>query len=151
MSLLTILVRLYTNEINDDLFDYILITIKTGDYIMQFFIYFTMSEDEPMSPPSPEGMAKMGKIMEEAFTSGKIVATGKLPREVTRIKLEEGNFSVSDGPFIEGKELIPGFTVINVDSKQEALEWAKELRECMGDGTLKMAQLAGTSQEDMKR
>lgn len=117
---------------------------------MQFFIYFTMTENEPMSPPSAEGMAKMCKIMEEAFKSGKIVATGKLPREVTCIQLEQGNFSVSDGPFIEGKELIPGFTVINVDSKQEALEWAKELRECMGDGTLKMAQLAATSQEDMK-
>jgi len=118
---------------------------------MQFFIYFTMTEDEPMNPPSPEGMAKMGKVMQDAFESGKIVATGKLPQEVTHIKLEQGNFSLSDGPFIEGKELIPGFTVINVDSKQEAIEWAKQLRECMGDGTLKMAQLAGTSQDDMKK
>jgi len=117
---------------------------------MQFFIYFTMTEGEPMSPPSPEGMAKMGKVMGEAFQSGKIVATGKLPREVTQIKLEQGDFSVSDGPFIEGKELIPGFTIIDADSKQEAIEWAKELRECMGDGTLRMAQLAGTSQNDMK-
>lgn len=117
---------------------------------MQFFIYFTMTEDEPMNPPSAEGMAKMGKIMEDAFKSGRIVATGKLPREVTNIQLEQGEFSVSDGPFIEGKELIPGFTVITADSKQEALEWAKELRECMGDGTLKMAQLSGSSQEDMK-
>jgi len=118
---------------------------------MQFFIYFTMTEGEPMSPPTPEGMAQMGKVMQEAFESGKIVATGRLPQEVTHIQLEQGNFSVSDGPFIEGKELIPGFTVINVDSKQEAIEWAKELRECMGDGTLKMAQLVGTSAEEMKR
>ena len=118
---------------------------------MQFFIYFTMTEGEPMSPPSPEGMAKMGKVMGEAFESGKIVATGKLPQDVTEIELKEGNFSISDGPFIEGKEMIPGFTVINVDSKQEALDWAKELRECMGDGTLKMAQLSGTSADHMKR
>ena len=117
---------------------------------MQFFIYFTMTEGEPMSPPSAEGMAKMGKLMEKAFESGRIIATGKLPREVTNIQLEQGEFSISDGPFIEGKELIPGFTVINADSKQEALEWAKEMRECMGNGTLKMAQLAGTSQEHMK-
>jgi hypothetical protein len=117
---------------------------------MQFFIYFTMTEGQPMTPPSPEGMAKMGKFMQQAFASGKIVSTGKLPQKVTNIRLEKGNFSISDGPFIEGKELIPGYTVINVDSKQEALEWAKELRECMGDGTLKMAQLAATSQDDMK-
>jgi len=117
---------------------------------MQFFIYFTMTEDTPMNPPTPEGMAKMGKVMTEAFESGKIVATGKLPREVTHIQLEDGGFSITEGPFIEGKELIPGFTVIEVDSKQAAIEWAKQLRECMGNGTLKMAQLAGTSQEHMK-
>ena len=117
---------------------------------MQFFIYFTMKEGEPMTPPSPEGMAKMGKFMEESFKSGKIVATGQLPRETTHVQLEQGKFSVSDGPFIEGKELIPGFTVISVDSKQEAIEWAKELRECMGDGVLKMAQLSATSMEDTK-
>lgn len=117
---------------------------------MQFFVYFTMTEGAPMNPPSPEGMAKMGKFMENSFSSGRIVATGKLPREVTNVQLQQGEFSVSDGPFIEGKELIPGFTVISADSREEAVEWAKELRECMGDGTLKMAQLAGTSADDMK-
>lgn len=117
---------------------------------MHFFIYFTMSEDEPMNPPTPEGMANMGKFMEKSFESGKIVATGKLPQQVTKVKLEQGEFSLSDGPFIEGKELIPGFTIISADSKEEAVAWAKELRECMGDGTIKMAQLAGTSMDDMK-
>ena len=117
---------------------------------MQFFVYFTMTEGAPMKPPSPEGMAKMGKFMEKSFKSGKIIATGKLPQGVTCVQLEQGEFSISDGPFIEGKELIPGFTVISADTKQEAIEWAKELRECMGDGTLKMAQLAGTGPEDMK-
>ena len=117
---------------------------------MQFFVYFTMSEDEPMNPPTAEGMAKMGKFMEQSFNSGKIVATGKLPQEVTHVRLQQGEFSISDGPFIEGKELIPGFTVISAESKEEAIEWVKELRACMGNGTLKMAQLAGTSQADMK-
>ncbi|MDH5230591.1 MAG: YciI family protein [Gammaproteobacteria bacterium] len=117
---------------------------------MHFFIYFTMTEGEPMNPPSAEGMAKMGKLMQDAFASGRIVATGKLPREVTNIQLQQGEFSISDGPFIEGKELIPGFTVINAESKQEALQWAQQMRECMGDGTLKMAQLMGTSADDMK-
>lgn len=116
---------------------------------MQFFVYFTMSEEKPMSPPSPEGMAKMGEFMKESFNSGIIVATGRLPQEVTEVELDQGEFSVSDGPFIEGKELIPGFTVISVDSKQEAIEWAKELRECMGDGVIKVAKLSATSKEDL--
>ena len=117
---------------------------------MHFFVYFTMTGDEPMNPPSPEGMAKMSQFMQQSFESGKIVASGKLPRQVVQVKLADGEFTVSDGPFIEGKELIPGFTVISADSKQEALEWVKELRQCMGNGTLKMAQLAGTGPEDMK-
>lgn len=117
---------------------------------MQFFFYFTKNEDEPMTPPSPEGMAKMGKFMADSFKSGKIVATGQLPRETTHIRLEDGEFSISDGPFIEGKDLIPGFTVIEVNSRQEAVNWGKELRECMGDGTLRMAQLFATSQHDIE-
>lgn len=117
---------------------------------MQFFIYFTRNENEPMSPPSPEGMAKMGKFMEESFKSGKIVATGQLPREVTEVELEEGEYSISDGPFVEGKDLIPGFTIIEVDSKQEAIDWAKELRACMGDGVIKIAKLSSTGKEDIK-
>ncbi len=116
---------------------------------MQFFVYFTKAEGTPMAFPSPEGMAKMGKFMEKSFDSGKIVATGQLPKATTHVQLDKGKFSVSDGPFIEGKELIPGFTVISVDSKEEAIEWAKELRECMGDGVLKLAQLAGTSKEEI--
>jgi len=117
---------------------------------MQFFIYFTISEDQPMNPPTPEGMAKMSKFMEEAFNSGKIIATGQLPQQTTHIKLDQGEFSISDGPFIEGKELVPGFTIISADSKEEAIEWAKEMRACMGDGVLRMAHLRATSKEDIK-
>lgn len=116
---------------------------------MQFFVYFTKKDGEPMTPPSPERMAKMEKFMEESFQSGKIVATGHLPRETIQVCLEQGKFSISDGPFIEGKDLIPGFTIIRVDSKQEALEWTKGMCECMGDGVLKMAQLKATGPEDL--
>ena len=115
---------------------------------MQFFVYFSVKQGQQMCPPAPEGMAKMGKFMAESFDSGKIVATGQLPRLTTHLQLDQGKFSVSDGPFIEGKELIPGFTIIQVDSKEEAIEWAKELRECMGDGVLKLAQLSATSREE---
>jgi hypothetical protein len=117
---------------------------------MQFFVYFTVSEGGSMNPPTPDGMAKMGKFMERSFESGKIVATGQLPRQTTHVRLDKGKFSVSDGPFIEGRDLIPGFTIINVDSKEEAIAWAKELRECMGDGILKLARLSATGREDIR-
>ena len=59
--------------------------------------------------------------------------------------------SVSDGPFIEGKELIPGFTVIRVDTKEAAIEWATKLRKCMGDGTIRVTQLGATGAEELQR
>lgn len=114
---------------------------------MQFFIYFTRTEDEPMTPPNPEGMAEMGKLMQEAINSGMVVATGQLPTEVTHVKLHEGEISVSDGPFMESKEVVPGYTIIQVDSKKEAVDWATRLRKCMGEGTLRMAQVHVPSME----
>lgn len=106
---------------------------------MQFFVYFTKAEGQSMNPPSPEGMAAMGKLMQESMSSGLIVATGQLGKSTTHVRLEEGTVSVTDGPFIEGKELIPGFTIIEVDTKQAAIEWVTKLRTCMGNGTLRMA------------
>jgi hypothetical protein len=101
-----------------------------------------MEEGAQMTPPTPEGMAEMGKLMQEGISSGMIVATGQLADTTTHLRLSEGEISITDGPFIEGKELIPGFTVIRVDSKQEAIEWVTKLRSCMGDGELRMTQVS---------
>ena len=92
---------------------------------MQFFVYFTMEEGQPprQSAPSPEEMAEIARFHEEAIQSGVIVATGRLSPTTTRIRRQGDEVSVTDGPFIEGKELIPGFTVIQLDTKQEAIEW----------------------------
>lgn len=106
---------------------------------MQFFVYFTMSPGQPMNPPTPEGMAAMGQLMKESMESGLVVSTGQLGRTTTHVRLEKGEVSITDGPFIEGKELIPGFTVIDVPSKEDAIAWTTKLRKCMGDGTLRMA------------
>lgn len=116
---------------------------------MQFFVYFTMNENESMSAPSPEAMADMGKFMKESFDSGIIVATGQLPMQTTHVRLYKGEFSITDGPFIEGKDLIPGFTIIEVKTKEEAINWVKKLRECMGDGVMRMAHLSSTSEADL--
>lgn len=107
---------------------------------MQFFVYFTMSAGQRMNPPTPEGMAEMGKLMQESIRSGLVVATGQLG-STAHVRLEADTVSVTDGPFIEGKELIPGFTVIEVEDKPQAIEWVTKLRRCMGDGTLRMTSI----------
>ena len=111
---------------------------------MQFFLYFTMSEGQApprKTPPTPEEMAEIGRFHEEAIRSGVIVATGRLNQNVTRITQQEDGVAVTDGPFIEGKELIPGFTVIQTDTREEAVEWATRYRELIGMPELRMSEI----------
>ncbi len=95
------------------------------------------------SAPSPEEMAEIAKFHEEAIESGVIVATGRLSPTTTRIRKQGDEVSVTDGPFIEGKELIPGFTVIRLDTKQEAIEWAACYRDMIGMPELRLAEIFG--------
>ena len=112
---------------------------------MQFFIYFTMQEGQQTqnSAPSPEEMAEIVKFHEDAIQSGVIVATGRLSPTTTHIRKQGDEVSVTDGPFIEGKELIPSFTVIRVNTKQEAIEWATRYREMIGMPELRIAEVFG--------
>jgi hypothetical protein len=50
---------------------------------------------------------------------------------------------VTDGPFIEAKELIAGFAVIRVNSKEEAIEWTTRFRKVIGEGESEVVQLFG--------
>lgn len=111
---------------------------------MQFFVYFTMQPGQsmkPKSPPSPEWMAEVMKFHQDGKASGTIVATGRLDQTVTKVRREDEELSISDGPFMEGKELIPGFTIIQTDTKEQAVEWVTAYRDMMGMPELRMSQI----------
>lgn len=110
---------------------------------MQFFIHSLEGPGHTPFKPGPQAMAEMGKYMEEAVRKGIIVAGGGLARKSTHVRLAEGKVSVTDGPFIESKELIPGFTILQVSSREEALEWVTGLRRIIGDGETRITQLFG--------
>jgi hypothetical protein len=115
---------------------------------MQFMVYdpnFDPNADVP--PPTPEAMAEMGAFIGEAVQAGVLVATGALQPNGTRLRLSNGKFTVTDGPFIELKELLAGFAVIQVPSLEEAIEWSKRFREIVGDGESEIVQVFGP--EDM--
>ena len=77
--------------------------------------------------PSEELLTAMIKYNEEMIQAGVMLAGEGLQPSVkgARIKFSGGKPTVLDGPFAETKELIAGFTMIQVKSKQEALEWVK--------------------------
>jgi len=107
---------------------------------MQFLVY---GIGEQPAPLKPEAMAEMGKFMEEAFKAGIVVATGGLHPNGTRIQLEGTKVTVTDGPYIDAKDLIPGFAVIQASSKEEAVEWATRFRQILGDGQTEIVQVYG--------
>jgi hypothetical protein len=110
---------------------------------MQFFVYDpnVMPEDAPL--PTPEMMEEMGKFIQEATKAGVVVSTGALQPKGTRLKLTGGKFTVTDGPFIELKELLAGFAIIQVKSLEEAIEWSKRFRKIVGEGESEIVQLFG--------
>ena len=110
---------------------------------MQFLIYDITPDAATSGPPSPELMTEMGKLVEESTKSGVLVTTGGLNPRGTRLRLENGTFSVTDGPFIEAKELLGGFAVIQVNTLEEAIEWSKRFRQIVGDGESEIVQLFG--------
>ena len=88
------------------------------------------------APPTPEHMAAIAKFSEEMTKSGILLMTGGLqrPSKGTQLRLSDGKFSVTDGPFAETKELIDGFALINVKSHEDALEIARRFMTIAGDG-----------------
>lgn len=85
------------------------------------------SESEPTPMPSEELMAAMAAYHEELAKAGVLLdAAGLQPsRKGWRIRYQSGKRAVIDGPFAESKELIAGYTLIQVASREEALEWTR--------------------------
>ena len=95
------------------------------------------------TPPTQEDMAKMGNLIEEMTKAGVLLATeGCLPSaKGARVRYKGGKFTVIDGPFTETKELIAGFALFQVKSKEEAVEWTKRFLEVAGEGESEIRQL----------
>jgi hypothetical protein len=89
-----------------------------------------------VAPPTPEKMAEIGKFTEEMSKSGILLMTGGLqrPTKGTRLTYAGGKHSVTDGPFAETKELIDGFALIQVDSREGAIAVAQRFMKIAGEG-----------------
>ncbi len=85
--------------------------------------------------PSEELIAAMGKYNEELMKAGVLVdLSGLQPSSKgARIQFSKDKRTVIDGPFAETKELIAGYWIVNVKSKEEAVEWAKRAPNPHGD------------------
>jgi hypothetical protein len=82
---------------------------------------------EPGAMPSAEAVAAMMKYNESLQKAGVLLALDGLhpPSMGARVTFPGGKAKVTDGPFSEAKEVLGGYWMIQVKSKEEAIEWAK--------------------------
>jgi len=80
----------------------------------------------PGAMPSPEAVAAMMKYNESLQKAGVLLALDGLhpPSMGARVSFSGGKPIVTDGPFAEAKEIVGGYWMIQVKSKEEAIEWA---------------------------
>jgi hypothetical protein len=81
----------------------------------------------PDAVPSAEAVAKMMEYNKVLQKAGVLLALDGLfpPSTAARISYDDGKPAVTDGPFAEAKEVIGGYWIIQVRSREEAIEWAK--------------------------
>ena len=104
---------------------------------MRFMIIVKATEDsEAGVMPGQELFAEMAEYHEELAKAGALVdASGLQPTSKGwRVKYSGDKRSVTDGPFTETKELIAGYTIIQVGSREEAMEWARRFPNPAGKG-----------------
>src|SRR6476469_226051 len=95
---------------------------------MRFIVMgMTTKESEAGPPPKPEAFAAMQKYNEELAKAGILLAAeGLAPTSKgARVKFSGDQRTVIDGPFAETKELVAGFTIIQVESLEEAIQLVK--------------------------
>lgn len=82
--------------------------------------------------PPTDAITRMMRYNEELSKAGALLALDGLqpPKAGARVKFAKSKATVTDGPFAEAKEVIGGFWIIQVKSKEEAVEWA---RKCPAD------------------
>jgi len=96
--------------------------------------HYLLSVVEPSTgePPGPEEMARIGQrlgvLHEELEAAGVWVFSGGLhpPASATTLRPKGDDVLISDGPYVEGREHLGGFTILRAPDIDAALEWARK-------------------------
>lgn len=97
---------------------------------MRFMIIVKATpESEAGGPPNSEMIAAMGRYNEELIAAGVLLAADGLhpSSNGARVRFGTGKVTVTDGPFSEAKGLVAGYWLIDVKSRDAALEWVKRI------------------------
>ncbi len=98
------------------------------------------AETEAGVMPSEELISAMARYNEEMVKAGVMLSGDGLQRSAkgARVSFSNGKPTVIDGPFTEAKELVAGVSIIQVASKEEAIEWVKRWPQIDGGGNVQI-------------
>ena len=94
--------------------------------------YMVMVKGPENFGPPPQGLMQgIDELGAEAMKAGVLVQPGGLmpSGRGAKVRLRGGKISVTDGPFTEAKELIGGFAIYDVKTKEEVIEWTRRFME----------------------
>jgi hypothetical protein len=107
---------------------------------MQFMVLmipgvYQGNKADPGFRPDPEKMARMGRFNEELQKAGALLSLNGLHPLTTgtRLTYSKGKASVTDGPFVEAKEVLGGYWLLEASSKQQVIDWMKRCPADDGD------------------
>jgi hypothetical protein len=135
---------------------------QQGDTTMRFMMFmipdvYQGGKEKRVSgdfTPPADAVAPMMKYNEELAKAGHLIALDGLhPIEKgARVSFTKGKASITDGPFIESKEVFGGYWMVDFKSKEEAIEWAKRIPAAEGD-TIEIRQVFEVSEwpEDLQK
>ncbi|MEX0784439.1 MAG: YciI family protein [Dehalococcoidia bacterium] len=94
------------------------------------------ADSEAGAPPDAELISRMGDFIEEVTKAGVLLAADGLhpSSRGTRVKLADGQVTVTDGPFAESKELVASYAIFDVKSMDEAVHWTTRFLKVLGSG-----------------
>jgi hypothetical protein len=116
--------------------------MQKGRSTMKFLCIYKPSKPEGTAPTCGE-MTEMGALIADGFEKGWLLSTeGCLPSALgARVRRDGGKITVTDGPFIETKELVGGFALIQAASKDEAVDLTRRFLAVAGDGESEIRQI----------
>jgi len=94
---------------------------------MRYLVMLKVGSESP-AQPNPELMAAIEKLTDELAQSGRLVETGGMQGAAssTTLHLSSGKVTVTDGPFAEGNEVVGGYAIVDVESKEEVIALGRE-------------------------
>jgi hypothetical protein len=111
---------------------------------MRYMMIYTGPESDQM--PSEAEQAAMGAFIHELATAGQLIVTDGLQHSSkgVRVRQSKGNVTVVDGPFSESKEVVGGFAIVEVSSRDEAIDLARRFMAVAGDGQSEIREMYET-------